>query len=259
VRGRVLALAAAALTAQAAVAARPPLSFVWPTSVAVEPGGSVLVVENGLRQLDRVDPRTGKETEVVTGMTKPYAVAATKTGTIFVTDAGHLLRIDGSSAPRKVASAGGDIGPIAVGTNGDVWFTTATTLYQLRGGKGRPVRVLSGLGNPHGLAVVPGGVLVSDTEHNRVLRVTGNTARELMKVSAPMGVVVAPDRTIDVVEHATRRVVRFSAAGKRLGLVGPAFGDPYALALGATGLFVDDTSPAGVIRLVAPDGRVSTL
>src|SRR5437868_2319472 len=47
--GAVTVLAGSALAASST-----PLSFVWPTSVEVEPGGSVLVVENGLRRLVRV-------------------------------------------------------------------------------------------------------------------------------------------------------------------------------------------------------------
>ena len=52
-----LVLAAFALVAvSGAGAAGKPLTFAWPTSVEVEPGGSLLVVENGLKRLVRVDP-----------------------------------------------------------------------------------------------------------------------------------------------------------------------------------------------------------
>jgi sugar lactone lactonase YvrE len=262
-RGRLVlaAIVLAVSTANAAGAAGPPLTFVWPTSLALEPSGSLLVVENGLHRLVRVDPRTGKVSELVTGLTKPYAVARSRSGTVYFTDAGTLLRL-GGAAPAKVATAPEDVGPLAVAPNGDVWFTTSTKLYRVPGGTGRPAVVVSGLGGPHGLAVTSAGtVLVSDTDHNRVLAIdprTGKT-RTLMKVGSPRGLAVASDGTIYAVESTTNRVVHFSAGGRRLGLVGPTFGDPYALAESPAGLYVDDTSVVGVIDLVTPGGKTSTI
>ena len=262
-RGRLVlaAIAFAVATASAAGAARPPLTFVWPTSIALEPSGSLLLVENGLHRLVRVDPRTGMVSELATGLTKPYAVARSRSGTVYFTDAETILRL-GGAAPARVASAPEDIGPLAVGQNGDVWFTTSTKLYRVPGGQGRPAVVASGLGGPHGLAVTSAGtVLVSDTDHNRVLAIdprTGKT-RTLIKVGSPRGLAVAGDGTIYAVDSTTGRVVHLTATGRRLGLVGPKFADPYALAAGPAGVYVDDTSPVGVIDLVAPGGKTSTL
>jgi sugar lactone lactonase YvrE len=262
-RGR-LGLAAfvlAVATASVAAAARPPLTFAWPTSIALEPSGSLLLVENGLHRLVRVDPRSGTVTELASGLAKPYAVARSRSGTIYLTDAGTVLRL-GGTAPAKVATVPEDVGPLAVAPSGDVWFTTSTKLYRIAGGTGRPAVVASGLGGPHGLAIAPGGaVLVSDTDHNRVLSVDPRTgkARTLMKVGSPRGLAVATDGTVYAVESSTGRVVHFSASGRRLGLVGPTFDDPYALAFGPAGLYVDDTSAVGVIDLVSPAGRLSTI
>lgn len=245
--------------AMPASASRTPVTFVWPTSIALEPTGSLLVVENGLHRLVRVDPRTGKLTELASGLTKPYAVARSGPGRIYVTDAGTVLLVGGGSTPKAVAAAPEDIGPLAVAANGDLWFTTSQRLYRVSGG--RSTVVASGLGAPHGLAIAAGSVLVSDTDHDRVLSIdphTGKT-RMLMKIGSPRGLAVARDGTIYAVESTTGRVVHFNAAGRRLGLVGPRFDDPYALAVGPSGLYVDDTSAAGVIDLVATSGRVSAI
>src|SRR5690242_618372 len=118
----VLCVAAAALVAAPAAAAPTPLTFVWPTSVEVEPGGSLLVVENGLNRLVRVSP-TGRVTQVA-ALLEPYAVQRSRSGRIYVTDGPVLRRIDGKRAPVKVAQAESDIGPIAIAPNGDVYFTT---------------------------------------------------------------------------------------------------------------------------------------
>ena len=80
----------------------------WPTSVDVEPGGSLLLVENGLRRLVRILP-SGRVTEIA-ALAKPYAVRRAPSGNVFVTDGPTLLRIDGTSAPAKVASADLDEG-----------------------------------------------------------------------------------------------------------------------------------------------------
>jgi hypothetical protein len=82
---------------QVGKAAPTPLAFVWPTSVEPEPGGSLLLVENGLRRLLRVHPATGRVTEIAS-FTKPYAVERAPSGSIFVNDGPFLRRIDGTKA-----------------------------------------------------------------------------------------------------------------------------------------------------------------
>src|SRR5262249_50792490 len=72
------------------------ISFVWPTSVAVEPGGSLLVAENGLARIMRVGLSTGRVTEVVS-LTKAYAVRRASSGAVYATDGSVLRRIDGST------------------------------------------------------------------------------------------------------------------------------------------------------------------
>src|SRR5437588_4127101 len=77
-------VAVAALAGSAVAASTTPLSFIWPTSVEIEPGGSLLIVENGLRRLVRVSP-AGRVTQVAM-LSKPYAVARSRSGRIYVTD-----------------------------------------------------------------------------------------------------------------------------------------------------------------------------
>ena len=62
-----------------------------------------------------------------------------------------------------------------------------------------------------------------------------------------------------MVEAAAHRVARFSAKGKRLGFVGGRFGDPYAVAVGPTAVYVVDTSATGTIGRVGRDGAVTTI
>lgn len=255
-------LAALALLAAPAAAAPTPLSFVWPTSVEVEPGGSLLVVENGLHRLMRVSPM-GRVT-VVAALRKPYAVRRTRSGSIYVTDGHALRRIDGQRAPVKVAQAVDDIGPIALAPNGDVYFTTEKGLWRLPGGRGKPVRLAAKtpFSTPHGIAIERGGaVLVSDTGNHRILRVERSGVVTLFaRLAVPGGMDVAADGTVYVTEGSAGRVVHLSATGKRLGLVGHHFDDPYSVRLAPGGvLYVVESLESGDVRRVAPDGTVTTV
>jgi streptogramin lyase len=241
---------------------RPALRLAWPTSVDVQPDGSLLVVENGRARVLVVEPANGGARALSSGFEKPYAVVRAPSGSIYVSDGRALKRVDGGAA-QTVATAGEDIGPIAIGPNGDVFYTTGTPLLRLSAGGGVPQQVATGFTGAHGLAVAAdGAVLVSDTGADRVVRVDPNTgaSRTLFSTADPRGIDVAADGTIYVVEAQARRVGRYSPAGARLGVVGPVFGDPYDLGVAPAGvLYVVDTAASGVIRRVGPGGATVTI
>ena len=237
-----------------------PLMFAWPTSIDVQPDGSLLVVENGIGRVDRVQPSTGKLSVVASGLAKPYAVASAPGGAVYLSNDGKLQRIDGAS-PVTIADAGTDVGPIAVAPNGDAVYTTESQAFELTGGKAHVIA--SGLSGPHGLAVTAdGAVLVCDTGADRVLRIdpSSGATKTLVHVAQPRGIDVAGDGSLYVVEAGARRVGHYSAAGTRLGDVGPVFNDPYDVEVASDGtVYVIDTAALGTIRRIAPNGSVSTL
>jgi streptogramin lyase len=63
--------------------------------LAAEPSGSVLTVEYESGRLLRVDP-AGMVSVVATGLRKPYALARTRTGVVYVTESGELSRATGT-------------------------------------------------------------------------------------------------------------------------------------------------------------------
>jgi serine/threonine-protein kinase len=241
-----------------------PLTFVWPTSVGVEPDGSVLVVENGLARVLRIDPATGTSATIGASVPKPYAVAQAASGSIYVSGGSGLFRIDGANTPVAVAEIASGIGPIAVAANGDVFYATETQVFELARGAGRPVPIgEANLSAPHGLAVAAdGALLVSDTGEDKLLRIdpASGATTTLASVGSPRGLDVAADGTIYAVDSTAKRVVHLSAAGAALGFDGPVLTDPYDIAFAPDGaLYVVDTAESGHIRRVARDGTVTTL
>lgn len=239
-----------------------PLIFAWPTSVDVEPDGSLLVAENGSGRVVRVDPATGKAARVAT-IARAYGVAHAPSGAVYLSAGNSLLRLDGSGHTAPVAHADGDIGPIAVASNGDVYYSTETQVFRLAGGQGAPIQVAAGLSGPHGLAPLnDGGILVSDTGHARVERIDLATGRAETwgDLVDPRGIAVAADGTVYVVDASAHRVVHLMIDGRRLGSVAHVFDDPYAVAAAPDGsLYVADTAAAGRLYRVKPDGTTTAV
>lgn len=243
-----------------------PLTFAWPTSVDVEPDGSLLLVENGNQsgngRVVRIDPVTGKTVEVATA-DEAYAVAHAPSGAVYLSAGKSLLRLDGAGGTTLVAQADGDIGPVAVAANGDVYYTTETQVFRVAGGSGASVPVAGQLSGPHGLAVTTdGGLLVSDTGHAQVKRidlVTGK-AETWGDLVNPRGIDIAPNGTVYIVDASTHRVVHLTIDGRRLGSVKHLFSDPYAVSAAADGsLYVVDTAAVGRLYRVAPDGTTAAV
>lgn len=230
-------------------------TFAWPTSVAVMPDGSILVVENGTGRVVRVDPATHSVTTLAGGIPKAYSVARAPSGVLFLSSGDSLLRLKNGKAVPVAHAAG--IGPIAVLPNGHVVYADATRAYELAG-KAKPLA--TGLSGPHGIATTRAGlVLVSDTGHGRVLRIDPKNGKTttLIRVPEPRGLDVATDGTVYVVEATARRVGHYTANGKRLGSVGPRFGDPYDVAAARGVVYVVDTSASGTVRRVASTGTTT--
>jgi sugar lactone lactonase YvrE len=268
-RKRTLVIAAvlAAGLVAGALAARPravALKLDWPTSVAVKPSGFLLLVENGNRTVKRVNPFSGKTT-VIARAARAYSVARVPSGATYLSAANLLLRLDGHGGTTQVAQAYGDIGPIAVASNGDVYFTTDTEVWKVSGGAGPATLVASGLLHPHGLAVTSdGGLLVSDTGHGQVERIDLGTglSQPWGQITEPGGIAIASDGTTYIVDVSTHHVVHLLADGRPIGTLKHRFTDPYAVAVSANGtVYVVDTAawPDGRLYRIGPSGKTTVI
>src|SRR3954452_4150191 len=99
----IAAVLSAGVVSLAVAAPLAPLRLAWPTGVEVEPSGKLLVVENGAGRLDRIDPKSGTRS-VVASIARPYAVARSSGGAVFVSAADGVWRV-GAGAPQRVAEA----------------------------------------------------------------------------------------------------------------------------------------------------------
>jgi serine/threonine protein kinase, bacterial len=244
---------------------RPPLVLEEPTGIAAEPDGSLLVVEFDRRRLLCVAPSTGRVTQVAT-FGKPWGLARAASGAVFVSSQNTVQRIDPGHAPVTVASVAPslEVGPVAVTPAGDLVYATAHSLYLLPGGTpGTPQQLAAGtaLAGPHGIAVSSNGaVLLSDTGNNRILRIEGGKVTTFAVLGSPRGIALTPEGTVYVAGGDDHRIVHYSAAGERLGFVGPRFSDTYALTVAADGaVFAVDLGGRGIIRRIAPDGSASVV
>jgi streptogramin lyase len=258
-----------------------PVTFTEPTSIDLQPDGTLLLVENNPGRLLRVNPANGRVSVLLSGLFKPYAVVRAPSGAVYFSVLGKLERLDDAGPPTTVAEMppGIEIGPIAAAPNGDIYVSTATQIFRLPGGSGPPVRI-AGTGveggggdggpaldaqfsSPHGLAVASdGALLVSDRGNDRVRRIDPVTGviTSFASVGEPYGIDVASDGTVYVIEGSANRAVRLSGSGARLGFLGPAFAIPYDVEVGAGGIvYLLQAGPTGYVRRIAPDGSVTTV
>ena len=256
-----------------------PVAFTQPTSIDLEPAGTLLLVENNPGRILRLDPTSGRITVLMPAALNPYAVVRAPSGSAFVSVDNELRRLDATGAFTTIASVDGHIGPVAAARNGDVYFTTGTRIFRLAGGAGTPVRIAgtgveggggdggpaanAQLSSPHGLAIAAdGAVLVCDTGNDRVRRIDPATGviTAVAHVGGPRGIDVAADGTIYVVDSVEKRLLRLGPSGARIGFLGPSFGDPYDVEVADAGVaYVLEAGPTGWVRRVAADGTVTTV
>jgi hypothetical protein len=240
-----------------------PVPFIEPTSIDLEPSGTLLLVENNPGRVLRVDPGSGRVTVLVASLDHPYAVARSQSGAVFLSVGDSLSTIDSGGTLTTLVTAPGQIGPIAVASNGDVYYATQTQAFRLAAGGGPAVQVAGQLGGPHGLAVAAdGALLISDTDNDRILRVDPSTgkATALAQVGSPRRIDVAADGSIYVADSIAGRVLHLAAGGARIGYLGPAFQIPYdVVSAGHGAVYLLESGSTRWIRRIAADGTVTTV
>jgi streptogramin lyase len=225
----------------------------------------------------------------------PYGIAVSRDGDVYVTSDQRVRRIDSNGRISTLFQAE-DMGPVTVDAQGNVFFSTSTWVYRFDAATGR-VDTYAGTGvkgsagdggpalaaqvnRPHGLLISAsdGALLIADTDNHRIRRVDPVT-RIITTVSAafdgPAGLCHGPNGVLYVTDFLRQTVDRLDPAGPvRLvgtgtksssGDGGPApqatIDTPLSCAVdGNTGkLFIVEAGGSGTIRVVGPDGKISTL
>lgn len=138
-----------------------------PHDVAVGADGAVWYTAQGSGKLGRLDPATGRVTEVGLGPgSRPHGVIVGPDGAPWITDGGldAIVRVDpATSAVRRFdlpsERAGADLNTAAFDPGGRLWFTGQAGVYgRLEPASGR-IDVFDAPGGPgpYGITVTPGG------------------------------------------------------------------------------------------------------
>jgi hypothetical protein len=149
--------------------------------LVAEPSGSVLTVEYTSGRLLRIDP-AGTVSVVATGLRKPYAIARTRTGVVYITEAGGLSRPTGTI--RRVLPDG----------QSSVLPLRPPGAARRTAGSVRPV-----ISQPYDLQPLPNGnVLVTDLFGNAVYELDPGrrTGRLVARITQARELYPLPDRRV---------------------------------------------------------------
>jgi hypothetical protein len=227
--------------------------------------GSVLVTERGRRnRLLRVDPATGIFTVFARGISTPFGLAYDRDGSILVSNNDGLYRVADGAPPTRISNV--SISPFAVLRNGEIAFGNINSLGVLRVGE-QPRLFPVEVDAPHGIGLLPDGdLVVSDTGHNRILRVnpaTGASSVITTALQTPVGLTMEPGGFALVLAFEGGRLVRVTPSGA-ITTIASGLPTPYGLARADDGtVYVTKVgevrrATGGLLR-VAPDGTVTTI
>lgn len=240
----------------------------FPTGVAIEDDGSVLVADAGSNQILRLRSGTEVAEELpFTGLNKPAAVAVGADGAVYVTDTGNnrVLKLDANSEAPKELSFGLDstasaLG-IAVGADGTVYVTDFNNdrVLELSPGETAATERLSQspLSSPSDIALDGNGNLfIANSGPNQVLELTPRavvpTELAVSQLSVPTGLAVDSTGTVYVSDD-FNRVVKFNPqTGEQFDLPFTGLSSPGGVAVDADGnVYVADGDNKRVVKLPA--------
>ena len=261
------------------VAARPPapqpVLFAQPASIAAAADGTLVLAEAAANRVVRVTT-SGVVTPLATGITNPYGVAVAASGDVYATASDTLFRIDASGRVTPVFTVG-DLGPVTVAPDGGVYVSTSTDVFRFdpatggsvhvagtgtRGGAGDGGPAASAqINHPHALLVAAdGALLIPDTDNHRVRRIDPVTHVITTIASGIAGVsgICAGGGATYLTDFTGMTVLRLNGGGGPV-IVARSLDTPLSCAVLNGLVYVVEAGGTGTIRVVHPDGTISTL
>jgi sugar lactone lactonase YvrE len=256
--------------------ATPPIALRAPVQLAIDPAGHLLVTDNELGALIRVDPASGRAT-VVSEIRSPYGLAVGRDGELYATSDDRLVRLAPGAETTLARSEGGlDIGPVTVDGAGVLFFFTENRIYRVSqagasrfggtgaegfGGDAGPVEQAT-FARAHGMAVAADGALVLADSGNGRLRRVDLSSRVVTTIVAglgfPAGAATGPDGSLYIAEHEANAVRRVAPDGTTSVLADNLAG-PMGIAVATDGTaYVTEIRPPRIRRIDAT-GAISTV
>jgi hypothetical protein len=222
-------------------------------------GASLLGVERlGRNRVLRVDLGTGRLTVATEAVPDPWGLARAADG-VLVSGASGIYSLGG----RRIAEVRAS--PIASADGGELFYANETEVGRVDAG--RAAMLTDDVDAPHGLFVdADGGLVVSDSGHDRLIRVDADTGAVRLLTSGleqPLGAIDDGAGGVLVVEFGPGRLLDVRSDGTRE-VVTASLRKPYALTRAGDGAVyvVEDGDlerPSGGIARVTPDGTVTRL
>jgi len=210
-----------------------------PRGLLITPAGEFYAAEEGAGTIAKIAPN-GVLTRVAKGLSAPHDLAFGPRGTLLIADGGNN-RI----AEMKMS------GQIETYIGGLSCEWSGIRLLAFKSPSEMRV-VLTGF-RPHGLAFLPGGVmLVNDFVGGRIMKVTAGGAATawVTGLDGPIGLAIGPSGDIYVAERTGGRVDRIKPNGERQILL-EGLSSPRDPVLDTAGnLFVAETDAGRILKLV---------
>ena len=219
---------------------------------AIDGAGNVYVADNTNGQVIMVAAGTLVQSTVIDGLALPTSVALDGAGNLYVAESSGVIvvpnengtlnsadvvqvNIDGLGLPQGIALDG----------NGNLYVTDSTNgaVLQVPVGGGAPVTVVSGLTNPHAVAVDPAGdVYVASDNQVSEYPSGGGTVPLGSGYNSPQGIVADASGTVYVADTGNDQIVEVSAGGGSQSVLAVAgIMAPHGVTIDAAGnLYISD-------------------
>ncbi len=221
---------------------------------AIDGAGNVYVADNINGQVIKVAAGTLVQSTVIYGLALPTSVALDGAGNLYIAESSGVIMVPNENGTLNSA----DVGPVTIDglglpqgitldSNGYLYVTDIThgSVLRVPAGGGVPVTVVSGLTNPHAVAVDAAGDLYVASNNQVSEYPSGGGSVPLGSgYNSPQGIAVDASGTVYVADTGNDQIVEVSAGGGSQSVLAVAgIMAPHGVTVDAAGnLYVSDSA-----------------